>query len=125
MEVSSRKLAGPDAINCGRVKIRKDPKVATDCALGAFKENKPFRVRYDLHGIDSAVSEGLLRASDGKLYATSFDGDPMGGGGISQERQRFTSLLCPQPFAVRVRENGRLSCAPPSSRRKKPTFPVY
>jgi hypothetical protein len=114
MEEGSRKLVGTNAVDCGRVTLGKDPKTATDCALNAFRTNRPFRVRYDLRGIDSDVSAGLLRADDGKLYAMSFDGDPMGGGGVSPTNQRFTTELCPQPWNVRVTQNGRLNCFPSS-----------
>jgi hypothetical protein len=129
MEEGSHKLAGTKAVDCGRVKISENPKAATDCALGAFKADKPFLVRYDLQGIDSSVAAGLFRAPDGKVYAMSFDGDPMGGGGVSPTRQRFTTELCPQPVNVQVTENGRLNCFPPSSQQKRsimsPTFSTY
>jgi hypothetical protein len=129
MEEGSRKLVGTNAVDCGRVTLGKDPKTATDCALGAFKADKAFRVPYDLRGIDSSVASGLVRTPDGKLYAMSFDGDPMGGGGISPTRQRFTTAVCPQPVSLRVTEDGLLNCFPPSNEPgeeiKKPTFPSY
>jgi hypothetical protein len=53
LEIESRRLAGPGAIDCGRVEIKGDPKDATECAVGAQKAAKPFRIRYDLQGIDS------------------------------------------------------------------------
>jgi hypothetical protein len=129
MEEGSHKLAGPKAVDCGRVKISENPKIATDCALTAFKADKPFLVRYDLQGIDSSVAAGLFRAPDGKVYAMSFDGDPMGGGGVSPTRQRFTTELCPQPVNLQVTENGRLNCFPSSDKQKRsimsPTFSKY
>jgi hypothetical protein len=50
-ESQSRKLSGPHAANCGRVGVGGNPKAAAECALKAFREGKPFRVRYDLQGI--------------------------------------------------------------------------
>jgi hypothetical protein len=123
MEEASHKLAGPKAVDCGRVKISENPKPATDCALGAFKASKAFLVRYDLQGIDSSVAAGFLLAPDGKLYSMSFDGDPMGGGGVSPTRQRFTTAICPQPVSLRVTEGGLLNCLLPQA--KTPTFPTY
>src|SRR5258708_29076800 len=66
MEEGSRKLAGPRSVDCGRVGIHQDPKSATDCALSALNAGKPFRVRYDLHSIDSSVAAGLVRPAAGK-----------------------------------------------------------
>ena len=117
MEEGSRKLMGQRGTDCGRVHIRQSPENANDCGLRAFKSGNPFRVRYDLQGIDSAVAEGVLRASDGKLYKTMFDGDPMGGGGISPTRQRFTTVLCLEPPEVRVNEDGHLDCFPDPRRK--------
>ena len=48
------------ALNCGSVGIRQNPESATDCALTAFAHKFPFYVRYDLQGIDSQVSAGLV-----------------------------------------------------------------
>jgi len=109
-ERQSRKLSGPHATNCGRVGVRGNPKAATECALKAFREGKPFRVRYDLQGIDSAVSAGLVYTPEGKLYGLDFDGDPAGGGGTSWSRQRVGKMACPLPFQMYVNPNGRLNC---------------
>jgi hypothetical protein len=128
MEEGSRKLAGPHAVDCGRVGIDKNPKSATDCALSAFNAGKPFRVRYDLQGIDSSVAAGFVLTPGGNLYGMSFDGDPMGGGGVSKERQRFTTIACPKPVHVSVTKSGRLNCFPPSKSKgdiMSPTFSPY
>jgi hypothetical protein len=113
MEDGSSKLAGPQAIDCGRVGIRKDPKVATDCALSAFSAGKPFRVRYDFQNIDSSVAAGLLRTADGKLYGMIFDSAGMTEGGVSKELRYFITTPCPNPVHVWVTKNGRLNCFPP------------
>lgn len=130
MEQGSRKLAGPNAIDCGRVPASQSPKAATDCALAAFKSQKPFRVRYNLRGIDSNVAAGLAMSPDQKLYAMEFDGDPMGGGGTSPERQLWRKVLCPTPFSVRTTDSGRLTCYPRPEHPAKPdimspTFEPY
>lgn len=124
METGSRKLIGLEATDCGRVQISQSPELANDCALAAFKSGKSFRVRYDLRGIDSVVSEGLLRASDGKIYKMTFDGDPMGGGGISPTRQRFLTIPCPEPVKMRLTEDRHLDCFPPSNP-QSPKFSTY
>jgi hypothetical protein len=109
-ERQSRTLIGSHATDCGRVGILANPSTATECALKAFRAGKPFRVRYDLQGIDSAVSAGLVFTPDHNLYALVFDGDPMGQGGTSWSRQRVEKERCPQPYRLYVNPNGRLNC---------------
>jgi hypothetical protein len=106
----SRVLSGHHATDCGRVQVRGNPETATECALKAFREGRPFRVRYDLQGIDSDVSAGLVYTPEGKLYALVFDGDPSGQGGTSWSRQRTEKLPCPVPFQVYVNPRRRLNC---------------
>jgi hypothetical protein len=70
MDQHLRELAGPEAVDCGRVRVRESPDRATQCA---FKAQKPFYVRYDIQGIDSAVAGGLAAATVEKVYAVEFD----------------------------------------------------
>jgi hypothetical protein len=109
-ERQSRKLGGPSAIDCGRVRVHGDPAAASKCSLNAFQRRSPFRVRYDLQGIDSNVSAGLVYTPQGELYGLDFDGDPMGQGGTSWSRQRTEKVLCPSPFQLYMNPNGRLNC---------------
>ena len=119
MDRQSRHLMGPSGIDCGTVKVHADPKAATDCALEAQAEGKPFRVRYDVMGYDSEVAGGIVRTREGKLYALSFDGDISGQGGTSLFRERVTRADCPQPIHLWVNPKGRINCfqqqlSPPS-----------
>jgi len=110
-ERQSRKLSGPRAADCGRVGVRGSPTAATECALKAFREGKPFRVRYDLPGIDSDISAGLVYTPEGKLYRLNFDGDPSGGqGGTSWSRQRVGKAACPLPFQIYIDRDSHLNC---------------
>ncbi len=109
-ERQSRTLSGSHATDCGRVGIRANPAIATECAVKSFRAGKPFRVRYDLQGIDSAASAGLVFTPDHNLYALEFDGDPMGQGGTSWSRQRVNQEACPHPYQLYVNPNGRLNC---------------
>jgi hypothetical protein len=110
MDWQSRRLVGRHGIDCGRVKVRGDPNLASECALKAQAEGKPFRVRYDILGYDSAVAGGIVRTSTGQLYGLSFDGDPSGQGGISLFRQRVSKTPCPQPIHLWVNPKGRINC---------------
>jgi hypothetical protein len=113
MDWRSRSLAGWYSINCGRVRIRQDPKAATECALKAQSESRPFRVRYDIMGYDSAVAGGIVRTAEGHLYALSFDGDPAGHGRVSLWRQTVGQAPCPEPTHLYVNPKGRLNCFQP------------
>ena len=128
-EKQSRQLGGAQASDCGRVRVRGDPTAASACGLNAFHQGKPFRVRYDLQGIDSNVSAGLVYTPEGKLYGLVFDGDPMGQGGTSWSRQRDEKVLCPSPFHLHTNPNGRLNCfdneAVPAHDIMSPNFESY
>jgi hypothetical protein len=128
-ERQSRKLSGSRAIDCGRVSVRGNPKAATACALNSFREGKPFRVRYDLQGIDSDVAAGLVYTPEGILYGLDFDGDPSGQGGTSWSRQRIEQAACPLPLKIYVNPNGRVNCfsedAVPPGNVMSPNFESY
>jgi hypothetical protein len=110
MEWRSRWLAGWHGIDCGIVRIGGDPRAATACALRAEAEGKPFRVRYDIMGYDSAVAGGVVRTPDGRLYGLSFVGNPTGAGGTSLFWQSVTQLACPRPIHLWVNPKGRVNC---------------
>jgi len=99
LELTSIELAGSEAMDCGRVRLHSDPKAATDCALKVFSEKKPFRVRYDLLGMDSAVAIGIVGTPDGRLYEIHFDSDAMGRG-LLFGAQRVQTVLCPEPAVL-------------------------
>lgn len=106
----ARELGGRHAVDCGRVTLHEDPINASNCAMAAFQRHRPFRVRYDLRGIDSNVSAGLVYTPRGKLYEVDWDGDPYGGGGFSPERQQVGTALCPQPWQIRINARDRVTC---------------
>ena len=128
-ERQSRRLSGPYAIDCGRVGVHRSPATATECALKAFYDSKPFRVRYDLQGLDSNVSAGLVYTPAGKMYGLTFDGDPYGRGGTSWSRQRTDQVECPVPLHLYVSSNCRLNCfskeAVPPHSIMSPNFESY
>ena len=102
----------PNGIDCGRVEISGNPVQETDCTLAAFHGHKAFRVRFDMQGIDSYVAIALVGLPDGNVVFLDFDGDPVGGGGISPTRARVTERACPTPVNLVKTRNGRLSCFP-------------
>jgi hypothetical protein len=108
MELQSTNLAGPDAVDCGRVPVGGDPKVATECALAAQRAGKPFRVRYDIRGIDSFIAVAIVRTPIGIVGTLQYDSDPMGGGGRAHEV--VFPKRCPAPVHLWVNPNGRINC---------------
>ncbi len=108
LEKQSKQLAGPNSVDCGTVPIRGDPKIATACALAAQKAGKPFRVRYDIQGFDSAVAVAIVRTPIGTVGMLNYDSDPSGrgrlGGGVVYPKR------CPEPVHLWVNPSGRINC---------------
>jgi len=109
MDWKSHYLAGFGSVNCGRVKVRGDASVATQCALQADGKAKPFHVVYNIQGIDSIVAAGIVRTGSGQLLALSYDSCPSGCG-FSLLQQRVSVAPCPQPYHLYVNPRGRLNC---------------
>jgi hypothetical protein len=103
MDWRSHLLSGINSVNCGRVKIGGPASVATRCALQANAERKPFRVIYDLQGVDSWVAGGIVRTRDGRLLSLIYDG-------LSLPFQRIDVKPCPQPCHLYVNSERRINC---------------
>lgn len=101
---------GAGGIDCGRVKAGADAHAATNCALRANAEGKPFRVRYDILGGDSNVAVAIVRGSDGRVATLTFTGNPASSGGTSLWRQRVSKSFCPEPIHLWVNSKGRINC---------------
>jgi hypothetical protein len=108
LELQSKNFAGPGALDCGRVLIDGDPKIATECALAAQRAGKPFRIRYDIQGIDSLVAVAIVRTQAGTVESLMWDSDPSGGG------RRGPGVVfpkrCPEPVHLWVNPRGRINC---------------
>ena len=69
-----QKAAASGYRNCGTVSIGGANRETVDsCVQEAFKERRPFFVRYDQLGIDSIVAEGLLFSEAKVLTVVVFD----------------------------------------------------
>jgi hypothetical protein len=110
MEICSRRLAGSRARDCGVVHVGDDPAGATKCAITSARKKAPFRVRYNLQGIDSDIAEGFVMTPAGKLFELRFDGDPGGGGGTNPERQRLSKHWCSRDRLYIDTRTGRARC---------------
>jgi hypothetical protein len=112
-----QKIAGPRAINCGRVGINKDRAPATGCALRAYKHHKAFYVIYDEQGIDSFVSTGSAWNGTNKdvPYQIVYDsmglsGDSLPVGTTQMDGSHTVVTRCSQRVRVFVNDEGELDC---------------
>jgi hypothetical protein len=117
----ARRLAGREAINCGRVGWHGDPNEATRCSLEAQAKGLPFRVVYRIPGVDSIIADAFVHTPDGRLIRIVYDSCPQGCG-FSIWFQRIYYAPCEQPQRLGVDSHGRLTCpfaAPFDPRRVK------
>lgn len=111
MDWKGRWISGRNAVNCGNVSVRLDPKAATDCALVAFAAHKPFRVRYRLQTMDTVMAAGVVSSANGQLYEILFSGGtPTGRTDVF--RQRFIVNACQAEASLKRTANGRVTCDP-------------
>lgn len=73
LDRTSRSLAGWRAVDCGHTRLRGDANPAIDCALYAFREHRAFRVRFDLQGINSSPSQGVVFTPAGEVVELFYD----------------------------------------------------
>jgi len=114
MDWATRKLAGSNATNCGRVRGDDgDARQASNCALSAFRDKKSFRVRYDLISTDAGPTISLVGAPDGHLYELSFFSSAYGGP-IFGDRVNVKRCYEPVAFETRTemfgKNRGIVSC---------------
>jgi hypothetical protein len=107
LERTSKRTAGKASLDCGEVPVAGNPKAATECALAAQESGKPFRVRYDLRGIDAEVGVAIVRDPAGRVMALSWIGGPhaccVGHETVNRED-------CPLPIHLWVNPSGRINC---------------
>ncbi len=106
----ARRLAGREAINCGRVGWHGDPRSATSCTLAAQAKGLPFRVVYESPGSESSYSNALVRTPDGRLFRLFYDSCP-GACNFSFWLQATYAAPCAQQPGMTAGSNGRLTCA--------------
>ncbi len=100
-----QELAGSGATDCGRPKAMDSPEIpqASDCAMKAAKDKKPFYVAYDMPGL----SVGVAGNAEGKLYTVSYNA------GQSGQPGKLDSAPC--PAELRIAQSGRVTCLPAGS----------
>lgn len=117
LDAHIRRLAGPNAVDCGRVERKDNPRRATACALHAYKHHKAFYVRYDPKGVgDSEVANGFAGDASGKVYFVMFDSMGLNDGHLPPGAimpDGFHTIIypCSQPARLHVSHTtGELDC---------------
>jgi hypothetical protein len=114
-------LAGHGAIDCGMAEVGESPDIASDCALKAWGERKPFIVRYDVQGIDTEQALGFAGTESGNVSGLWFFGAGYATGGHPTDEARSRKLRftddgrisieeCSSPINFRKSSNGRVTC---------------
>ena len=78
-----RRLTGPEAEDCGRVRIGETRTAVNACTVRAFRNQRPFFARYDRRGVDSSLAQLLIRTPAGEMFDVAYDSDPSGGSRVS------------------------------------------
>jgi hypothetical protein len=96
------------AIDCGRIAVSRDGTPASDCALNALVDKKPFHVRFDMQGYEGIYCFGLAGDGSENLYAVVdssllMDMTPVAGA-------RIGVTPCPKPIKTRISTRGILTC---------------
>lgn len=72
-------LTGPDAADCGLVKLGGDRTAAAACAQAALQEGRPFRVAFRIEDAEARSAIGLARRAGGSVMQVSYRGEDWGG----------------------------------------------
>ena len=97
LDWESKRLAGWNAKDCGRVANKGNAGKASDCALGAVQEHKPFRVRYETYSIDETSAFAIVGSPDGHLHHLGFlGGSP--DGAVNLLHQNVRIWRCREPI---------------------------
>ncbi len=72
-------IAGPESLDCGMVRRGQDRSAAVACTDAALRGGKPFRVAFEVRGIDSRVMIGLARKAGSPVMQVLYDADSAGG----------------------------------------------
>jgi len=119
VEAQVRKLAGKSAHDCGRVAAGGSVQQASECAMQANSDGKPFFVLYDLPA-EAGMTVALARSGDGKMYTVQYVGagwqkDELKGEAQLSDDGRILTEPCPAEGALRVASSGRVTCYPPQA----------
>jgi hypothetical protein len=118
-----KQLAGDGAIDCGIVGVLAKPDDASNCALKARADKKPFFVRYCVQGIDTEQVIGFAGTASGDIssvwyygagYETGWHSTTKGDSGRRKlkfsDDDRISIEECAKPVNFRKANNARVTC---------------
>src|SRR5690554_1716412 len=70
-------LSGPDAEECGLVRLDQDPSPAWQCAQASEQQGRPYWLALQRQGIDSDVWLASLRTPAGQHFILTYDSNYM------------------------------------------------
>jgi hypothetical protein len=116
-----KQLAGDGAVNCGFVGIWEEPDTASNCALKAREDKKPFFVRYGVQGIDTEQVLGFAGSVSGNISSVWYFGAGYTTGehptnDVRSRKLKFTDdgrisiEECSKPVNFRKANSGRVTC---------------
>ena len=109
----SRDLSGNEAVDCGRVRLLRNPKNANNCVIRAFNQRKPFRVRYDQQGLDTLAARGIVMTPDGRLIEIGWASNTwLASAHIPSDTGYVDQHPCTQPARLKTNPQGELECIP-------------
>ena len=107
-------IAPLGATNCGRVRAQDlDGQQATNCVLSAVRVRRPFRVRYDMEGLEEEYSWTMVGASDGHVHQYYSSTRPKD---VVALFEVLNSYRCDEPYdfetaiGISGRDRGVISC---------------
>jgi hypothetical protein len=116
-----KQLAGDGAVDCGMVGIWEKPDAASNCALRAQEDKKPFFVRYGVQGIDTEQVLGFAGTVSGNISSVWYFGAGYTTGEHPTNEARSRKLKftddgrisieeCSKAVNFRKANNGRVTC---------------
>ncbi|RKH57385.1 hypothetical protein [Corallococcus aberystwythensis] len=104
---TARPLADAQAVDCGVSRSSEERLKARSCVEAAEAAGKPFIAIFHLPGIDSAISQALIRSATGERFQLWYDSDP--GGGNGRYRSYISRKAC-ERFAPDANDEAALRC---------------
>lgn len=92
--------AGARSKDCGVVRFSQPRSDAVRCAQAALEGRTPFRVIFQVQGIDSRIFHGLAVNASGNATWLYWDSDSYGGGSHFVTKPWVKEEACSQPLVV-------------------------
>jgi hypothetical protein len=106
LERESRRIAGTDALDCGRVPSKSSPERLNNCIETARSTKRAFKSRWELTAIDAEVEGGLFGTADGRVFHFQYLEGPHVPG-----YRKIDIHECPAPIALKTNSvTGVLDC---------------